>query len=73
MRKAAFGDAAEVQNSGAAVSGIVPQLTCHRCCKTVIPVVYPVSPHLRADCPECGRYIKFVPQCEPWLSLAGRV
>lgn len=29
--------------------------------------------HLRADCPRCGRYIKFVPQVEPWVEMAGPI
>jgi hypothetical protein len=26
--------------------------------------------HLRAECSACGRFIKFVPQIEPYLALA---
>lgn len=35
-------------------------LMCHRCKKEVEPVLTPKGKHLRADCPLCKKYIKFV-------------
>lgn len=52
-----------------AVKNIVPRLTCTRCQKSVIPLVIPSGPHLRADCPHCRKYLCFVPKCAPWLVL----
>jgi hypothetical protein len=59
------------KNSGAAAGSIVAHLTCTRCHESVIPLVYPSGPHLRADCPHCRRYLCFVPRREPWLALLG--
>lgn len=28
--------------------------------------------HLRVDCAECGRYVKFAPQIEPYISLVNQ-
>ena len=52
---------------------IEPLLDCYAC-GPVVPRVYtqPMingSEHLRAECPGCGRYIKFVPHTEPWLAM----
>ncbi len=52
-----------------AVKNIVPRLTCTRCHVSVIPLVYPSGPHLRADCPNCHCYLCFVQRCAPWLVL----
>ena len=38
------------------------ELTCQRCAKTVAPVLLKSGKHIRANCPDCGRYIKFVRQ-----------
>lgn len=35
-------------------------ITCQRCKKEVEPVLTPSGQHLRADCPLCKKYIKFV-------------
>ena len=35
---------------------------CQRGCGTVAPKLSMAGPHIRADCPECGRYVKFVKQ-----------
>lgn len=53
----------------ATVETIVPRLTCTRCHDSVIPLIYSSGPHLRADCPNCRRYLCFVPRCVPWLAL----
>lgn len=45
------------------------RLPCPNCRELVAPKVYSSGPHLRADCPGCGRYLKFVPKREPWLTL----
>ena len=50
-------------------TSIVPRLTCSRCQKSVIPLILLSGPHLRADCPNCRRYLCFVPKCAPWLVL----
>jgi uncharacterized Zn finger protein len=33
------------------------------------PLVYERGPHLRADCRQCGRYLKFVPGTREWLNV----
>ena len=33
---------------------------CTRCKEWVIPDLSERGPHIRADCPKCGRYVKFV-------------
>jgi len=38
----------------------VQQLHCERCDVDVDPVISNRGPHLRADCPKCDRFIKFV-------------
>jgi hypothetical protein len=58
-------------NTGTASAlNIVPHLTCARCELSVVPVVYPRGPHLRADCPHCRCYLCFVPKRSPWLAFA---
>ena len=49
--------------------GSLAHLTCTRCDATVTPIVTPSGPHLRADCPLCGRYLCFVPKRSPWREL----
>jgi hypothetical protein len=56
-------------HSGAAAGNIIAHLTCTRCHESVIPLVYPSGPHLRADCPNCRRYLCFAPRRTPWLAL----
>lgn len=36
------------------------RLECYHCDKEVHIVVRPSGPHLRADCSQCGKYIKFL-------------
>lgn len=51
------------------------KLPCSCCGIEVTPLAYWVpyqnglGQHLRADCPQCGRYLKFLPQIEPYLSM----
>ena len=33
---------------------------CYRCKKTVTPLLSPKGPHIKASCPICKKYIKFV-------------
>jgi hypothetical protein len=68
MKRATFSDVAGQKSTGGA-SSIIPRLTCARCHESVIPLVFPSGPHLRADCPYCQRYLCFVPRCAPWLAL----
>ena len=47
------------------VDEVVPAdrvLFCRRCEDMVAPVLSRSGVHIRADCPECGRYVKFVRQ-----------
>lgn len=44
-------------------------LHCRRCSAEVKPVLYRRGPHLRADCPLCRGYLKFVPKVAPWTQL----
>ncbi len=37
-------------------------VTCQRGCGTGAPRLSMSGPHIRADCPDCGKYIKFVKQ-----------
>ena len=69
MEKAPSGQLGAGKTQRGAVKNIVPRLTCVRCQKSVIPLIYPSGPHLRADCPNCYRYLCFVPRCDPWLVL----
>lgn len=57
------------QHSDVADKGSLAHLTCTRCNTTVTPLVLPSGPHLRADCPNCGRYLCFVPKRAPWTLL----
>ena len=53
-------------------------LLCQNCAAYVVPIFSESGPHIRADCPSCGRYIKFVRQNLPpeerehWDSLKQR-
>ena len=38
------------------------ELTCLKCGHTGEPLVTESGPHRKASCPECGEYIKFLPQ-----------
>ncbi len=69
MRKAPLLEGAQAKHSGAAVSSIVPHLTCTRCALSVVPVVTPSGPSLRADCPQCRSSLCFLPRRSPWLAL----
>lgn len=40
-------------------------LLCPHCEQYVTPTLTVAGPHIRADCPSCGRYIKFVRQNLP--------
>lgn len=51
-----------------------PVIACGRCQRDVEPVLtwHPTSNgrvHLRATCPRCKRWIAWLPQTQPWLSL----
>lgn len=60
----------EAAGSGQAEDDSSTLLTCSRC-GPVSPRVYHRGPHLRADCPGCGRYLAFVPKTAMWLKMAG--
>lgn len=45
-------------------------LTCKNCGKVESPIIYKSGPHLRADCPTCFSYIKFVSPSEGWIANA---
>ena len=47
------------ESSHQAASG-ESRLFCSRCQAEVDPVLWESGPHVRADCPLCGRYIRFV-------------
>ena len=36
------------------------KLPCYHCDKEVVAILSESGPHLRADCSECGRYLKFL-------------
>lgn len=36
------------------------ELECYHCNQEVDVIVRPRGPHLRADCSQCGKYIKFL-------------
>jgi len=38
----------------------VKPMFCYRCKKTVSPLLSPKGPHIKASCPICKRYIKFI-------------
>ena len=38
------------------------QVFCARCGMGVVAVFSRSGSHIRADCPECGRYVKFIKQ-----------
>lgn len=58
------------QNCAASATDSLPRLRCPTCGNHVVPVLFWNSAHLQANCPPCNRYIKHVPQVEPWLSAA---
>ena len=62
----------EVQVSDDAFD-VEPQLDCYACGPVVprifVQIMINGTHHLRAECPGCGRYIKFVAHVEPWLSM----
>jgi len=41
-------------------------MVCPHCGAKVYPRLSRAGPHIRADCPECDRYIKFARQRERW-------
>ena len=47
------------------VDHIDRRLRCNQCDELVAPVFSESGKHIRADCPDCGRYIKFVRQILP--------
>lgn len=48
----------------------LPELTCQACGLIAIPDVHPRGPHLGAYCPDCGRWIKWLPKPKVnWRSL----
>ena len=54
-----------------------PTLDCPGCCRTVTPALSwrPLQCgrwHLEARCstPHCRRWLRWVPQVEPWISMA---
>ncbi len=38
------------------------QVLCSRCREWVTPFFAEAGPHIRADCPKCEKYVKFVRQ-----------
>ena len=38
------------------------RIMCQRCNTKVYPIVSEAGPHFKATCPECGKYIKFLPK-----------
>jgi transcription elongation factor Elf1 len=54
----------------ALVCDLEPRLYCPTCGNDVVPVVYRRGPHIRADCGNCGEFIKFVAKGSPWAELA---
>ena len=46
------------------------KIMCVSCGHNVEPVVYESGQHLRADCPVCGRYIKFLNKKEKGKDMA---
>lgn len=46
-------------------------LQCKTCRTTVLPRLAWVGPHVRASCPGCGAYIRFVTQTAEVLALVG--
>lgn len=49
-------------------------MMCERCKKDVPPVYSQAGPHIKADCPICKRYIKFIPltRKEDWVMPFGK-
>ena len=49
-------------------------MICHRCQKDVHPVYSKSGPHIRADCPVCQKYIKFIPlkNKDEWVMPFGK-
>ncbi len=43
---------------------MIEKIKCNRCQKDVEPILSASGKHLRADCPDCGKYIKFLPQMD---------
>lgn len=60
---------ARAGESGRALSNSVPLLRCEGCAVDVVPLGYVSGPHLRADCPTCKRYLRFVPKSSLWAGL----
>jgi hypothetical protein len=54
----------------ALVRDLEPRLHYPTCGNEVVPVVYRRGPHIRADCGNCGEFIKFVAKGSPWADLA---
>jgi len=40
------------------------ELLCLKCKKLVVPVLSESGPHIKAECPKCGKYIKFISEKE---------
>lgn len=53
----------------ALVRDLEPRLQCPACGNDVVPYVYRRGPHLRADCGNCGEFIKFVGKDSPCADL----
>lgn len=52
----------------------VPPLQCRQCLHKGEPFLSwqefaNATIHLRAECRECGAYIQYVPQIEPWIDV----
>ena len=49
-------------------------MICNRCNKDIRPVYSKSGPHIRADCPDCKKYIKFIPlkNKEDWVMPFGK-
>jgi len=40
------------------------ELTCPKCKESAVPVLSESGPHIKAECPKCGSYIKFISERE---------
>jgi len=56
----------EISDLQALVAPSELDMVCPHCGAKVYPRLSRAGPHIRADCPECDRYIKFARQRERW-------
>jgi uncharacterized protein (DUF983 family) len=53
-----------ISDTGANKFAIHMNDVCPHCLCSDEGVIYPRGPHLRLDCADCGRFIKFVPKAD---------